>query len=204
MSALRPSNLPKLAVCPCYESNPVAGPAAERGTLLDTAFRAELLGLEERFVHRQQADGRRDRRRFLGGLDGAGDVRPRACACPRGRLPGEDPQSHRHGGCHRADQAHPLRSEDRCAAQLPRADGGLRARIDGRALRLVVDGAPVVLRPARDRDPPVHLRGGARHRRSGRQIVQRSGEAAESRANTAAGAPRRIPVRRGWRWSAKH
>ena len=32
MSALRPSNLPKLAVCPCYESNPVAGPAAERGT----------------------------------------------------------------------------------------------------------------------------------------------------------------------------
>ena len=50
MSALRPSNLPKLAVCPCYESNPVAGPAAERGTLLDSAFRAELLGLEERFV----------------------------------------------------------------------------------------------------------------------------------------------------------
>ena len=50
MSALRPSNLPKLAVCPCYESNPVAGPAAERGTLLDTAFRAELLGLEERFT----------------------------------------------------------------------------------------------------------------------------------------------------------
>ena len=50
MSALRPSNLPKLAVCPCYESNPVAGPAAERGTLLDSAFRAEILGLEERFV----------------------------------------------------------------------------------------------------------------------------------------------------------
>ena len=47
MSALRPSNLPKLAVCPCYESNPVAGPAAERGTLMDSAFRAKLLGLEE-------------------------------------------------------------------------------------------------------------------------------------------------------------
>jgi len=46
-SALRPSNLPKLAVCPCYESNPVAGPAAERGTLLDSAFRAKLLGLDE-------------------------------------------------------------------------------------------------------------------------------------------------------------
>ncbi len=50
MSSLRPSNLPKLAVCPCYESNPVAGPAAERGTLLDSAFRAELLGLDERRV----------------------------------------------------------------------------------------------------------------------------------------------------------
>jgi len=50
MSALRPSNLPKLKECPCYESSPIAGPAAERGTLLDTAFRAELLGLEERFV----------------------------------------------------------------------------------------------------------------------------------------------------------
>jgi len=50
VSALRPSNLPKLAVCPCYESNPVAGPAAERGTLLDSAFRADLLGLEERFI----------------------------------------------------------------------------------------------------------------------------------------------------------
>ncbi len=48
MSALRPSNLPKLAVCPCYESNPVAGPAAERGTLLDTAFRAELLQTDDR------------------------------------------------------------------------------------------------------------------------------------------------------------
>jgi hypothetical protein len=48
--ALRPSNLPKLALCSCYESNPVAGSAAERGTLLDSAFRAELLGLEERFV----------------------------------------------------------------------------------------------------------------------------------------------------------
>lgn len=48
MSALRPSNLPKLAECPCYEGSPVAGPAAERGTLLDSAFRAELLGSDER------------------------------------------------------------------------------------------------------------------------------------------------------------
>ena len=58
MSALRPSNLPKLAVCPCYESNPVAGPAAERGTLLDSAFRAELLGLDERVRHRRQTHRR--------------------------------------------------------------------------------------------------------------------------------------------------
>ncbi len=47
MSALRPSNLPKLAQCPCYEGNPVAGPAAERGSLLDAAFRAELLGADD-------------------------------------------------------------------------------------------------------------------------------------------------------------
>ena len=46
--SLRPSNLPKLAVCACYESNPVAGPAAARGRMLDRAFRAELLGLDER------------------------------------------------------------------------------------------------------------------------------------------------------------
>jgi hypothetical protein len=44
MSALRPSNLPKLAICPCYEGSPVAGPAAERGSLLDAAFRDELVG----------------------------------------------------------------------------------------------------------------------------------------------------------------
>jgi hypothetical protein len=44
MSSLRPSNLPKLAVCPCYEGSATAGPAAERGSLLDAAFRAELTG----------------------------------------------------------------------------------------------------------------------------------------------------------------
>jgi len=54
MSALRPSNLPKLALCPCYESNPVVGPAAERGTLLDSVFRAEILGEEERFTLRNK------------------------------------------------------------------------------------------------------------------------------------------------------
>lgn len=43
MSAIRHSALPKLAQCACYESNPVAGPAAERGTRLDSAFRAMLM-----------------------------------------------------------------------------------------------------------------------------------------------------------------
>lgn len=41
---IRHSALPKLAQCACYESNPVAGPAAERGTRLDAAFRALLMG----------------------------------------------------------------------------------------------------------------------------------------------------------------
>lgn len=44
MTTLRPSALPKLAACPKYESDPVSGPAAERGTLLDKAFRAILAG----------------------------------------------------------------------------------------------------------------------------------------------------------------
>ena len=43
MSAIRHSALPKLAQCACYESNPVAGPAAERGLRLDAAFRAMLM-----------------------------------------------------------------------------------------------------------------------------------------------------------------
>ena len=43
MSAIRHSALPKLAQCACYESNPVAGLAAERGTRLDAAFRAMLM-----------------------------------------------------------------------------------------------------------------------------------------------------------------
>jgi hypothetical protein len=44
MSAIRHSALPKLAQCACYDSNPVAGPAAERGLRLDAAFRALLMG----------------------------------------------------------------------------------------------------------------------------------------------------------------
>jgi len=42
--SLRPSNLPKLAVCPCYVSNPDAGPAAARGSALDALFRARMQG----------------------------------------------------------------------------------------------------------------------------------------------------------------
>jgi hypothetical protein len=41
---IRHSALPKLAQCAKYESNPVAGPNAERGTRLDAAFRAFLMG----------------------------------------------------------------------------------------------------------------------------------------------------------------
>ena len=37
--SLRPSNLPKLAQCACYEANPNPGPAAERGSVLDALFR---------------------------------------------------------------------------------------------------------------------------------------------------------------------
>lgn len=40
--SLRISNLPKLAECPCYESNPDAGPEAARGTLLDGVFRRRV------------------------------------------------------------------------------------------------------------------------------------------------------------------
>lgn len=54
MSALRPSNLPKLAVCPCFEGRAEAGPDAARGILLDRAFRAELSGAEERLALRER------------------------------------------------------------------------------------------------------------------------------------------------------
>ena len=37
---IRPSSLPKLAACRCFASNPVAGPAAQRGTRLDAAIRS--------------------------------------------------------------------------------------------------------------------------------------------------------------------
>jgi hypothetical protein len=46
MSPVRPSSLPKLKLCGHYEGDPVSGPAAERGTRLDTAFRALIAGVE--------------------------------------------------------------------------------------------------------------------------------------------------------------
>lgn len=47
---LRPSSLPKLAECPRYESEPVAGAAADRGTAMDSAFRAILDGSHVGFL----------------------------------------------------------------------------------------------------------------------------------------------------------
>ena len=44
---IRPSSLPKLAACPCYESAPgESSPAAQRGTRLDEIFRAVMEGAE--------------------------------------------------------------------------------------------------------------------------------------------------------------
>lgn len=40
--AIRPSLLPKLAACPCYQSTGTASAAAERGTKMDAAFRSIL------------------------------------------------------------------------------------------------------------------------------------------------------------------
>jgi hypothetical protein len=57
--SLRPSNLPKLAECACYESNPNPGPAAERGTALDALFRSRISGTPdqaEMFYQPTEAD----------------------------------------------------------------------------------------------------------------------------------------------------
>lgn len=43
-SFLRPSALPKLALCGSYRPDPVSGPAAERGTTMDVAFREAIQG----------------------------------------------------------------------------------------------------------------------------------------------------------------
>jgi hypothetical protein len=45
--SLRPSNLPKLAECACYEADPNPGPAAERGSVLDGLFRSRMAGLPD-------------------------------------------------------------------------------------------------------------------------------------------------------------
>lgn len=51
MSAtIRHSALDKLELCPCFESNPVSGPAAERGTRMDLAFRGILMGERQPFL----------------------------------------------------------------------------------------------------------------------------------------------------------
>ena len=51
MSAtIRHSALDKLDLCPCFESNPISGPAAERGTRMDLAFRGLLMGNNQAFL----------------------------------------------------------------------------------------------------------------------------------------------------------
>jgi hypothetical protein len=51
MSAtIRHSALDKLDLCPCFESNPISGPAAERGTRMDLAFRGLLMGERQAFL----------------------------------------------------------------------------------------------------------------------------------------------------------
>lgn len=51
MSAtIRHSALDKLDLCPCFESNPVSGPAAERGNRMDRAFRGLLMGDRQAFL----------------------------------------------------------------------------------------------------------------------------------------------------------
>lgn len=53
---IRHSALPKLAQCACYESNPDAGPAAARGTRLDTYFRELLAGEKEPLTEQLSAE----------------------------------------------------------------------------------------------------------------------------------------------------
>ena len=51
MSAtIRHSALDKLDLCPCFESNPISGPAAERGNRMDVAFRGLLMGNNQAFL----------------------------------------------------------------------------------------------------------------------------------------------------------
>jgi hypothetical protein len=47
---IRHSALDKLDLCPCFESNPVSGPAAERGTRMDAAYRGLLMGDRQAFL----------------------------------------------------------------------------------------------------------------------------------------------------------
>ena len=46
LAQVRPSTLPKVKLCGHFESDPVSGPAAARGTRLDLAFRAMIQGVE--------------------------------------------------------------------------------------------------------------------------------------------------------------
>jgi hypothetical protein len=48
MTKIRPSTLPKLADCPCWEQKQEVGKAAERGTMLDSEIRERLKNKEPR------------------------------------------------------------------------------------------------------------------------------------------------------------
>ena len=203
MSALRPSNLPKLAVCPCYESNPVAGPAAERGTLLDTAFRAELLGLEERFTLTNKLT--------------ADEIAAVSWSVSMVRA--------------MSGRERVLAREDDCRVKILNLTGTADAIVPGKlthfdlktgaqrnyreqmaayALGLMGRTLPAsgpltccFATSARSRrtGSPTRRRTPSSIRSSNRSTIRRSNRIP---ANTAAGAPRPIPVRRGWRWSVRH
>jgi hypothetical protein len=104
-AAIRHSSLPKLARCACYESNPVPGPAAARGTLLDGCFR-ELLSTGE--IPQVEGLGEEDVRAVQWA---AWTLRSMACG---EEILSLDEQcrvetgcgTHRHGGCHRASTAY--------------------------------------------------------------------------------------------------
>lgn len=51
---IRPSNLPKLAVCPQYEGSADPSPAAERGTRIDAIFRERIERGIERIEHDEE------------------------------------------------------------------------------------------------------------------------------------------------------
>lgn len=71
LAQVRPSSLPKVKLCGHYQSDPVSGPAAARGTRLDAAFRALIQGVETKvelsIEERKALDWAVDSARILAG-----------------------------------------------------------------------------------------------------------------------------------------